>query len=151
MQVSISMLLATVSTSCTVTSAICMAAGWVAIKKKKVDVHKRLMWLSVFFAFLFFVLYMSRTVLIGNTAFGGPESLKTAYNVFLAVHILLTVLSPVLVITTMTFAYRKRFDRHKRLGRRAAVIWFVTAITGVMVYLLLFVIFPPGPTTNHFQ
>jgi putative membrane protein len=144
-------LLALISTSCTVISAICMAFGWVMIKRGKQEAHQRLMITSVIFAALFFILYMARTVFVGNTEFGGPAELKPYYTAFLTLHIILTIVSPVLAVLTLYYAYKKRFDKHPKLGRWTARIWFVTAVTGLLVYLLLFVIFPPGPTANLFR
>jgi putative membrane protein len=142
---------ALLSTSCTATSAVCMALGWVMIRRGNEEAHRRLMITSVVLAALFFTLYMFRTVFIGNTAFGGPASVKPYYTAFLTFHIILTIISPILAVMTLIYARKKQFDRHRRLGPWTARIWFVTAITGVVVYLMLFVIYPEGPTTNMFR
>ncbi|MBA4495449.1 DUF420 domain-containing protein [Paenactinomyces guangxiensis] len=142
---------ALMSTSCTVTSAICMAIGWRMIRRGKVDAHRRLMIASVAFAALFFILYMARTIFIGNTDFGGPESFRPYYTAFLVFHIILTIIAPVLAVITLYFAAKKRFDKHKKVGPWTARVWFVTAATGLIVYLLLFQIFPQGETTNTFR
>jgi len=105
----------------------------------------------VAFAALFFILYMFRTIFIGNTDFGGPDHLRPYYTAFLTIHIILTVISPVLAGMTLYFASKKKFDRHRVYGRLTARFWFVTAVTGVMVYLILFQIFPEGETTNMFR
>lgn len=142
---------ALLSTSCTATSAICMAIGWMMIRRGKVDVHRRFMIVSVIFAALFFILYMARTIFIGNTDFGGPEYLRPYYTAFLIFHIILTIIAPVLAIMTLYYARKERFEKHRKIGPWTARIWFVTALTGVMVYLLLFQIFPEGETTNTFR
>lgn len=143
--------IALISTSCTVTSAILMAIGWKMIRLGKRKAHRNLMISSVLFAALFFTLYAYRTVAIGNTNFGGPAYLQPYYTGFLLFHILLTITSPILAITTMIYAWKEKFDKHKRMGPWTARVWFVTAITGVIVYLLLFALFPEGETINHFQ
>jgi putative membrane protein len=143
--------LALISTSCTFTSAVCMAAGWIMIRRGNRETHRKLMIASVIFAALFFAIYMTRTDFVGNTAFGGPESVKPYYTAFLTFHILLTILSPILVLRMLYLARKEQFEAHRKLGPWAAGVWFVTAVTGVMVYLLLFVIYPEGPTTNMFR
>ncbi|SEN73089.1 DUF420 domain-containing protein [Lihuaxuella thermophila] len=143
--------LALMSTSCTATSAVLMAIGWVMIRRGKVDAHRRLMIASVAFAALFFILYMVRTIFIGNTDFGGPEAWRPYYKAFLTFHIILTVIAPVLAVMTLYYAAKKRFDKHKKIGPWTARIWLITAVTGVLVYLLLFQIFPEGKTTNLFR
>jgi len=54
----------------------------------------------------------------------------------------------VLGIVTLSRALKQRFDKHKRIARPTAVIWFVTAATGVTTYLLLNVIYPSQEKTN---
>ncbi|HCX9863375.1 TPA: DUF420 domain-containing protein, partial [Staphylococcus aureus] len=40
------------------------------------------------------------------------------------------------------------YNVHRKFGPFASVIWFCTAITGVAVYLLLYVLYPGGETTS---
>ena len=68
--------LPTISTSCIVISAIFVAIGWNLIRKKKIDQHMRSMTIAAIFAVVFFLIYSSRTIFIGNTSFGGPDNLK---------------------------------------------------------------------------
>ncbi|MDK7951380.1 DUF420 domain-containing protein, partial [Staphylococcus lugdunensis] len=37
---------------------------------------------------------------------------------------------------------------HRKIGPIASIIWFFTAITGVAVYLLLYILYPGGETTS---
>ncbi|RQN16532.1 DUF420 domain-containing protein, partial [Paraburkholderia tropica] len=37
---------------------------------------------------------------------------------------------------------------HRKIGPWALIIWFFTAITGVAVYVLLYVLYPGGETTS---
>ncbi|MNN92945.1 hypothetical protein D3C81_2113050 [compost metagenome] len=43
-------------------------------------------------------------------------------------------------------AYKKDFVRHRKVGRLTAVLWLLTAPTGVMVYVLLYLLYPGGAT-----
>jgi len=98
------------------------------------------------FALAFFLIYASRTVLVGNTSFGGPEQLKLAYHLFLFFHIVLAMLAAVFGLVTLTLGFRRSFSRHRKIGRWTAVIWLLTAPTGVVVYVLLYVLYPGGTT-----
>ena len=66
-------ILPTISTSFIVLSAILVAIGWVLIAKRKIEAHKKVMFAAGVAAVIFFIIYATRTVFIGNTAFGGPE------------------------------------------------------------------------------
>jgi len=76
-------ILPTISTTFIVLSAIMVAIGWYLIRKGKIEAHKKAMLVAAIFAIVFFIIYMSRTIFIGNTSFGGPEQLKIYYTIFL--------------------------------------------------------------------
>jgi putative membrane protein len=141
-------LLPLISTSCIVISAILVAVGWYFIRKGNRPAHQRVMVVASVFAVLFFAIYLSRTIFVGNTSFGGPEHLRAIYLVFLLFHIVLATAAAVLGLTVLALAYKGSFFKHKKLGRVTAVIWFITAITGVTVYYLLYVKYPGGETTG---
>jgi putative membrane protein len=136
------------STSFIVISAIFVALGWKQIIKGNRDTHQRLMLLGAFFALAFFIMYLTRTLVIGSTPFGGPDYLKIPYLIFLLTHIVLATTAAVFGIITLLHAFKSRFAKHKRIGRWTAVIWFITATSGVMVYLLLYIIYPSGETKS---
>ncbi len=141
-------ILPTISTVFIVLSAITVAIGWVQIKQKKRDLHQKTMTLAAIFAVIFFVIYASRTIFIGNTAFGGPEDLKIYYTIFLVFHIMLATTGAVCGLTMLWTGYKGHFKKHRKLGPTTSVIWFITGITGVLVYLLLYVFYEGGETTS---
>ena len=141
-------ILPTISTMFIVLSAITVAIGWVQIKQKKRVTHQKTMTLAAIFAIAFFVIYASRTIFIGNTAFGGPDDIKIYYTVFLIFHILLATTGAVLGIMMLISGYKSNFGLHRKLGPTTSIIWFCTGITGTAVYLLLYVIYSGGETTS---
>ena len=74
-------ILPTISTSCIVISAILVAIGWRLIWKRQIDKHKKSCY-GQQFCINFLFIYASRTIFIGNTAFGGPDSVKIYYTIF---------------------------------------------------------------------
>ena len=143
--------LPTISTVFIILSAVFVAIGWNLIRKKKIDAHKKMMVAAAVSAVLFFMIYISRTVIIGNTSFGGPDSLKTYYTIFLVFHIILATSGAVLGVITIRAGRKSNLEKHRKLGPTTSVIWFFTAITGVMVYLLLYVFYTGGETTSMFK
>src|SRR5699024_12750803 len=99
-------------------------------------------------ALLFFIVYASRTAFIGNTSFGGPENIKIYYTIFLLFHITLATISAVFGVITLRLAFKRKIKKHEKLGPITSVIWLIACITGVMVYLLLYVIYDGGTTTS---
>lgn len=144
-------ILPTISTTFIVLSAILVAIGWGLIIKRKTEAHKKVMFAAGVAAVIFFVIYASRTIFIGNTAFGGPEDLKIYYTFFLIFHITLATTGAVFGIISLWTGYKNNMKVHRRIGPISSIIWFFTAITGVMVYLLLYVIYEGGETTSVFK
>jgi putative membrane protein len=141
-------ILPTISISFIVISAIFVAIGWILIAKKKVEAHKKTMFVGGVFALSFFILYLTRTVFIGNTSFGGPNSLKIYYHIFLFFHIFLATTGGIFGIVSLASGYKNKLKLHRKIGPITSVVWFFTAITGVVVYLLLYVFYKGGETTS---
>ncbi|QJC50939.1 DUF420 domain-containing protein [Paenibacillus albicereus] len=145
------MLFPTISTFFIVVSAILVAIGWNLAIKRRLEAHKKMMIAGAIAAILFFIIYSSRTLLVGNTDWGGPDSLAPYYYVFLIFHIILATVAAVFGITTLVLGFKEKYARHRRLGRVTSVIWFITAITGVAVYVMLYILYPGGHTKPVFD
>ncbi|AJY75520.1 DUF420 domain-containing protein [Paenibacillus beijingensis] len=143
---SIYTLFPTISTSFIVISAILVAIGWRLAIRRRLDEHKKVMIAAAVAAIIFFIIYASRTILVGNTEWGGPDNLEKYYVFFLVFHIILATVAAVFGITTLVLGFREKFAKHRKWGRTTSVIWFFTAITGVAVYVLLYVMYPGGHT-----
>lgn len=144
-------LLPTISTGFIVLSAVLVAIGWILIAQRKVEAHKKTMIAAAISAILFFIIYASRTVFVGNTAFGGPADLKIYYTVFLIFHIVLATSGAVFGIVTLWLGFKNNIQKHRKLGPITSIVWFFVAITGVAVYYLLYVKYPGGTTTSVFK
>ncbi|WP_411955362.1 DUF420 domain-containing protein [Alkalibacillus sp. S2W] len=143
--------LPTISTVFIVLSAILVAIGWVLIANGKATAHKRTMIAAAISALTFFILYVSRTIFLGNQTFGGPDDMQIYYTSFLVFHIILATTGAVFGIVTLYLAFKRRISKHRKIGPVTAVIWFFTAITGVMVYLLLYVLYDSGHSSSLFR
>ncbi|AUJ26799.1 DUF420 domain-containing protein [Virgibacillus dokdonensis] len=141
-------ILPTISTFFIVISAIFVAIGWRFIVKGEAVKHKKAMITAAVSAIIFFIIYMSRTIFIGNTSFGGPQDLEIYYTIFLIFHITLATTGAVFGIVTLILAFKRNIRVHRKIGPITSVIWFFTAITGVAVYLLLYILYDGGETTS---
>jgi putative membrane protein len=134
-----------------ISSAVVMGIGWYFIRRRNVEVHRRLMLTGSILAALFFITYVLKTLIYGDTMFGGPDKWKSPYQLFLQMHSILATVAAIMGIITLRFAFKANFQSHRKLGPWTVSTWFITAVTGLAVFLLLYVIFPPGPTTNMFN
>ncbi|ATY84258.1 DUF420 domain-containing protein [Kyrpidia spormannii] len=132
-------------------SAGSAAVGWYLIRRGRREAHRRAMLTSVVLAAAFFLSYVLKTIFIGDTSFGGPAQWREPYQIFLQAHSVLATVAAVLGIVALRYAFKSRFASHKRIGPWTVTIWLITAATGLMVFLLLYVIYEPGPTRNMFR
>ena len=127
---------------------VLVAIGWVLIAQKKVEAHKKVMFAAGVAALIFFIIYASRTIFIGNTAFGGPDDIKIYYTIFLIFHITLATVGAVFGLTSIISGLKTNLKLHRRIGPITSIIWFFVGITGVAVYLLLYIFYEGGETTS---
>ena len=128
------------------TSGILLLAGLVAIKTGRRGLHEGLMLsaLLVSAVFLASYLYYHYVVATGMTPYRGTGWSKTAYYVMLATHVVLAMAVVPLALRTAYLAYRGRFETHRRWARVTFPIWLYVSVTGVLVYLTLYVWNPPA-------
>jgi putative membrane protein len=118
-------------------TAIFLVLGVVAIKNKKVEVHRKLMTTAIVFSALFLVLYVIYHSTSESTPFGGEGWIRPVYFTLLISHILLSIIIIPLVLVTYVRALAERFDKHRKIARITFPIWLYVAVSGVLVYLLI--------------
>jgi uncharacterized membrane protein YozB (DUF420 family) len=92
---------------------------------------------------LFLVSYLTYHFTVqGVTRFVEPTWFRPIYLTLLLTHTVLAVAVLPLVLITLTRALRGQFDRHRRIARWTWPIWMYVSVTGVLIYLLLYQVFP---------
>ncbi len=123
-------------------SGILLVAGYVQMRKKNIHAHKRLMVSAFFVSILFLVSYLYYHYNVGSVPFTGQGWIRPVYFAILISHTLLAATVPFLASITLYRAFREEFDRHRRIARWTFPIWVYVSATGVVVYLLLYVLYP---------
>ena len=124
-------------------AAVLLLVGYGLIRKKRKLAHQRVMIAAFGVSVVFlacYVTYHFNTQVV--TPFRGPASIKPIYLVMLVSHIVLAAVVPVLSGVTLYRAWRGQFEKHRRIARITLPIWLYVSITGVLVYLTLYVIYP---------
>ena len=127
------------------TSAVLLTAGFIFIKRKNERAHRNCMVAALATSTLFLASYLYYHFHAGRTVF--PENwFKPIYLVILLTHTVLAVVIVPLIIAAVTQAVRRRFESHKKITRWTWPLWMYVSVTGVVIYLLLYQIFPqPKP------
>ena len=122
------------------TSFVLLLAGLAAIKSGKRQLHERLMYSATATSALFLACYLYYHLVIQTTTPFRREGLvKTAYLAMLATHVVLAALNVPLILRTLYLARKERWESHKRWAKVTLPIWLYVSITGVLVYLCLYV------------
>ena len=126
-------------------SACCLVVGFIAVKKKRISIHKRAMLSAFGFSAAFLVCYITKQALSGHVAFESDSELwRAVYITILVSHMLLAALVVPLSVTLVFLGLTGRIDRHKRMARWTFPIWMYTSVTGVIVYVMLYHLFVPS-------
>jgi uncharacterized membrane protein YozB (DUF420 family) len=122
------------------TSFVLLCAGLAAIKSGKRKLHESLMYSAMATSAVFLGCYVYYHVAIQTTTPFRREGLvKTAYLAMLATHVVLAMVNVPLVLRTVFLARHERWEQHKRWAKVTLPIWLYVSITGVLVYLCLYV------------
>ncbi len=122
--------------------AILLVVGLVLIKRGRRRSHQKVMTAALILSALFLVSYLVYHYHHGATKFAGTGPVRTVYFTLLTTHTVLAVVNLPFVIVTVTRAWRGAFDEHKKLARITWYMWFYVAVTGPLVYLMLYQIYP---------
>ncbi len=123
-------------------STVLLACGYILIKRGKQIAHRNCMISALISSSLFLVGYLTYHAHAGTTRFENPQWFRPIYLVILLTHTLLAAVVVPLVILTILPALRRRFDRHKKIARWTWPVWMYVSVTGVLIYFLLYQIFP---------
>ena len=91
---------------------------------------------------IFLVSYLTYHALEGSRPFQGTGIVRPVYFTILISHVVLAAAVPVLAVRMFFLAWKGRFDAHRRLGRVTLPIWLYVSVTGVVIYLMLYHLFP---------
>lgn len=119
---------------------VVVGTGFIAVKKKKVTLHKVLMLLGLLISICFMTSYLIYHLHPDTTAkkFEGAAYLRYPYLVMLVTHIILAIVTVPLVLTSAWLGIRGRITKHRKLVRWTLPIWIYVSITGVLIYLSLY-------------
>ncbi len=120
------------------TSAALLATGYVLIRQKRIEAHRRVMLTALGSSALFLTSYLVYHAQVGSVRFQGRGPMRTAYFAILLSHTVLAIVIVPLVGFTVVPALRGRFDRHRRLARVTLPLWAYVSVTGVVIYWMLY-------------
>ncbi len=143
-------------------AAVLLVVGLAMIKQGRVTAHKRVMLTAFAVSIAFLGCYLWYHYLVGSVEFTHPGAIRYVYYVILLTHVVLAMTVPVLAIWTIYLGLRAtgccgKSDltapeqdlavyraRHRRLAHWTYPIWLYVSVTGVVVYVMLYHLWPPA-------
>lgn len=129
-------------------SAILLSAGYYFIRAKNQVAHRNCMIAAFVTSTLFLACYLAYHGYLafylhkGPTVFREPAGFRPVYLGILLTHTLLAMIIVPLALITLHRAVKQRFELHKRIARWTWPLWMYVSVTGVLIYLLLYQVFP---------
>jgi uncharacterized membrane protein YozB (DUF420 family) len=129
-------------------SAVFLTTGYVFIRRGNKIAHRNCMVSAFVTSTIFLICYLTYHIgmrmLYGkaHTEFRNPEWFRPIYLVILFTHLALAVAIVPMVLVTLNRAIKERFALHKQIARWTWPLWMYVSVTGVVIYLLLYQIFP---------
>ena len=120
------------------TSAVFLVAGFLAIRRRQIALHRTCMIAAVSASALFLVSYLARYASTGTHPYPGHGWDKVVYLLILFSHMVLAVVILPMVLRALFLARRERFAEHRRIARILWPMWIYVSLTGVAVYLFLY-------------
>ncbi len=138
-------LLPHVNASLNTLATMLLLLGFWLIRQRRELAHQRVMLTCFGVSLVFLVSYLVYHAQVGSVRFPAypPAAVRLAYRLILFSHMILAAAVPILAVVTIGLGWRDRRTAHRRLARWTLPIWLYVSVTGVIVYLMLYQLFPP--------
>jgi putative membrane protein len=122
-----------------------------AIKRRNIELHKRLNLSAFVLSSLFLISYVTAHYFIPDTKYGDIDhdgimsitedasvaGIKPLYIFILLTHIFLAVLVLPMILLSFYYGLTDQREKHKKLTRYSYPVWLYVTVTGVVVYLMI--------------
>lgn len=127
------------------TSAVLLLLGYRAVRRQEIERHRRLMVSAACVSAVFLVSYLVYHAHVGSVKFTGTGPVRTLYFSILLTHTVLAAVIVPMVLRTLYLGLKRRDETHRRLARWTFPLWLYVSVTGVVIYAMLYHLYPPGP------
>jgi len=124
------------------TSGLLLIIGYSFIRRRKINAHRNCLIAALIASTIFLASYLTYHYYHGTTRFAGVGIVRPIYFVILFTHTILAVVIVPFIGVTLYRAARGDFARHRRIARWTFPMWLYVSVTGVIVYLMLYQLYP---------
>ena len=132
-----------VNASLNALATLLLVLGYVLIKQRREAAHKWTMLAAFATSVVFLICYLAyHFQAVTMTKFLGPPPISYLYYALLITHVILAATVPFLAGLTIYWGLKDQRLRHRRIARWTFPIWLYVSITGVVIYLMLYQLYP---------
>jgi uncharacterized membrane protein YozB (DUF420 family) len=151
-----------VNASLNAVATILLVVGLFLIKNGRIEAHKRTMLSAFIVSSAFLACYVWYHWQVGSVRFTHSGAVRYVYLSILASHVMLAATVPFLAMRQMYLGFRAvgccsptafqaeqlsvaaaYREKHIRLARWTFPIWLYVSVTGVIIYVMLYHLWPP--------
>ena len=130
--------LPTVNASLNGLSALLLLAGFVAIKKKRQDLHKKIMVSALLSSAAFLTFYLFYHFKVGSIPYPHHDWTRPLYFTILIPHVTLAAVMLPFIFIAVRHTLKGRYQQHKKFVHWVWPVWMYVSVTGVIVYFMLY-------------
>jgi putative membrane protein len=116
---------------------LCLLAAYIAIRNKKIKIHRRLIFTALFFTCIFLGSYLLYHFTMPSTKFAGEGVIRYIYLFILLTHIFTAAFIVPFVLITISRGLNMNVAKHRKIARWVMPAWLYVSSTGVLVYLMI--------------
>jgi putative membrane protein len=120
-------------------AAVLLGTGYAMIRGRRIGAHRAFMLAAWVASMLFLASYSVYHAFAGSKPYPGHGAARAVYFAVLIPHVVLAAAVVPLAIVTLARGLAAKHPAHKRLARWTLPIWLYVSVTGVIVYLMLYV------------
>ena len=119
-------------------SGVLLVIGYLLIRARRIELHRRFMIAAFVASSLFLVSYVVYHAQVGSVRFTRQGFVRPLYFAILITHVSLAAAVLPLAILTLSRGLQAKYARHRVIARWTFPIWLYVSVTGVLVYVLLY-------------
>lgn len=127
-----------VNASLNAISGVLLFAGYLLIRRRRIQQHRRCMIAAFAASSLFLVCYVIYHAQVGSVPFTRKGFVRPLYFSILITHVTLAAAVLPLAIVTLSRGLQAKYPKHRAIARWTLPIWLYVSVTGVLVYVLLY-------------
>lgn len=123
-------------------SAVLLVLGYLRIRQRDFEGHKRLMLAALASSTLFLASYLTYHYQSGHTTCVATGWVRTTYFILLVPHVILAAVMVPPILLTVGLGWTDRRELHRKVAKITLPVWLYVSVTGVLVYFYVYHWFP---------